>query len=74
MKYFVQGFRYDTGWDNGGEEVNEEFDTKEQAEEYILTLLTRKTEQWDADQIVVIHGEIVKFETKQTVIDKVTIL
>jgi hypothetical protein len=76
-QYFVEGWRHDDSWDNCGETIDEVFDTKEQAEAYILELLTRPIggykDRWKPEQITVIYGEIVKFTTNEITIAKVSI-
>lgn len=73
MKYFITGFRPDSGWDNAGEEIDEVFETKKQAEEFIKGLLNRGKDRFTPSQITVIHGEVVNFVTNEKIVEKVEI-
>ena len=73
MKYFITGFRQDDGWDNGGEEISEDFNTKEEAEAYIKELLNRNDDKFDESMITVICGEVVHFTATAREIIKVQI-
>ena len=73
MKYFVTGSRYDSGYDDGYEHQDETFDSKEETEQFILSLLTRKNKPFKASDFSIIYGKIVTFDTEETVIAKVTL-
>jgi hypothetical protein len=73
MRYFVDGARYDPGFDDSYEHADEVFESKEDAEKFIQNLLNRKIDPFAKTDFVVIYGEYCDFLTTEKVVEKVEI-